>query len=171
MNLFETVKTQVTLKQAALKLVRDFGLARPGLSQTDPVIPTKTFRDRERHALRVMEAHLKLLKLWKTAYEPKSPEEPEGDRFVTACQMMDYDEYLIAELTMGTREEHEGKLKILEEDDRIGTSDEQYNANSRENTLKIRKFQFLSKKDEKKQKKVLTPESISDIIYSCQAEF
>ena len=102
--------------QAALKLVQDFGLARPGLSEAAPIVPTKTFRDRERNALRVLEAHLKLLKLWKTAYEPKAPEEPEDDRYVTACQMMDYDEYLIAELTTGTREEREGKLKILEDD-------------------------------------------------------
>ncbi len=121
----------LTNGQAALKLVQDFGLERPGLSKVTPAVPTDTFRERERHALQVLETHRRLLKLWKTAYAPKTPEEPEDDRFVTACQMLDYDEYLIAELTTGTREEREARLKLLE-DDGVIEGAERINAYHRE---------------------------------------
>ena len=50
-------------------------------------------RDRV-HCLRVLCDYLHLLESWKVQYTPKTPEDVLDDRFVEACQMLDYVEYL-----------------------------------------------------------------------------
>ena len=54
---------------------------------------------------RVLTDYLHLLENWKVLYAPKTPDEPYDDRFVEACQMLDYIEYLADILTVGDLEE------------------------------------------------------------------
>lgn len=46
-----------------------------------------------------------LLEDWKVRYAPKTPDDALDDRFVKACQTLDYIEYLTGILTVGDLEE------------------------------------------------------------------
>ena len=84
--------------EAAQKLAADFGL--------DPKPPTaaamvkpkrpyiRQFREDEMLCFRVLMDYLHLLEDWKVWYAPKTPDDALDDRFVEACQMIDYIEYL-----------------------------------------------------------------------------
>ena len=175
MNLFETVKSAVTVKQAAehygckvnrgnmiccpfhndrhpsMKLNRDyfycfgcgatgdvidfvarlFGLSNYGAAKKlaydfgiDPDKPPaaialpkperpllRAYRQEEVRCLRVLCDYLHLLESWKVQYTPKTPEDVLDDRFVEACQMLDYVEYL-ADLLIAA--ELEQRVKIVE---------------------------------------------------------
>ena len=63
-----------------------------------------------------------LLEDWKVRYAPKTPDDVLDDRFVEACQMIEYIEYLADILTVGDLEERvavvdelmkEGKIAFL----------------------------------------------------------
>ena len=113
------------MKQAQ-KLASDFGL--------DPKPPTaaamvkpkrpyiRQFREDEMLCFRVLMDYLHLLEDWKVRYAPKTPDDALDDRFVEACQMIDYIEYLADVLTVGDLEERvavvdelmkEGKIAFL----------------------------------------------------------
>ena len=71
---------------------------------------------------RALMDYMHLLEDWKVRYAPKTPDEPYDDRFVEACQMLDYIEYLADILTVGNLEERvavvdelmkEGKIAFL----------------------------------------------------------
>lgn len=95
--------------EAAQKLAADFGL--------DPKPPTATalpkpkhpcirqFREDEMLCFRALTDYLHLLEDWKVRYAPKTPDDALDDRFVEACQMLDYIEYLADILTVGDLEE------------------------------------------------------------------
>jgi len=80
--------------EAAQKLASDFGL--------DPKPPTaaamvkpkrpyiRQFREDEMLCFRVLMDYLHLLEDWKVRYAPKTPDDALDDRFVEACQMLDY---------------------------------------------------------------------------------
>ena len=84
--------------EAAQKLAADFGL--------DPKPPTaaamvkpkrpyiRQFREDEMLCFRVLTDYLHLLEDWKVRYAPKTPEDALDDRFVEACQMHCYIEYM-----------------------------------------------------------------------------
>ena len=112
--------------EAAQKLASDFGL--------DPKPPTaaalpkpkhpciRQFREDEMMCFRVLTDYLHLLEDWKVRYAPKTPDDALDDRFVEACQMLDYIEYLADILTVGDLEERvsvvdelmkEGKIAFL----------------------------------------------------------
>ena len=112
--------------EAAQKLAADFGL--------DPKPPTaaalpkpkhpciRQFREDEMLCFRVLTDYLHLLEDWKVRYAPKTPDDALDDRFVEACQMIDYIEYLADILTVGGLEERvavvdelmkEGKIAFL----------------------------------------------------------
>ena len=114
--------------EAAQKLAADFGL--------DPKPPTaaamvkpkrpyiRQFREDEMLCFRVLTDYLHLLEDWKVRYAPKTPEDALDDRFVEACQMLDYIEYLADILTVGDLEERvavvdelmkEGKITFLKD--------------------------------------------------------
>ena len=54
---------------------------------------------------RALTDYLHLLEDWKVRYAPKTPDDALDDRFVEACQMLDYIEYLADILTVGDLEE------------------------------------------------------------------
>ena len=112
--------------EAVQKLAADFGL--------DPKPPTATalpkpkhpcirqFREDEMLCFRALTDYLHLLEDWKVRYAPKTPDDALDDRFVEACQMLDYIEYLADILTVGDLEERvamvdelmkEGKIAFL----------------------------------------------------------
>ena len=112
--------------EAAQRLAADFGL--------DPKPPTaaalpkpkhpciRQFREDEMMCFRVLTDYLHLLEDWKVRYAPKTPDDALDDRFVEACQMLDYIEYLADILTVGDLEERvsvvdelmkEGKIAFL----------------------------------------------------------
>lgn len=99
----------LTSLQAAQKLAYDFGIdpdkppAAAVLSK--PKYPlARAFRQEELHCQRVLCDYLHLLENWKVQYAPKTPEDNLDDRFVEACQMLDYVEYLADILTFADLE-------------------------------------------------------------------
>lgn len=106
----------LTSLQAAQKLSYDFGIdpdkppAAAALSK--PKYPlARAFQQEELHCQRVLCDYLHLLESWKVQYAPKTPEDVLDDRFVEACRMLDYVEYL-ADLLIAA--ELEQRVKIVE---------------------------------------------------------
>ena len=101
--------------EAAKKLAYDFGIdpdkppAAMALKKPYPL--ARVFRNDEMHCQRVLCDYLHLLESWKVQYAPKTPEDVLDDRFVEACQMLDYVEYL-ADLLIAA--ELEQRVKIVE---------------------------------------------------------
>lgn len=84
----------------------------------------KAFRDDELYCFRVLCDYLHILENWKISYAPKTPDDELDDRFVEACQMFDYIEYLVDYLTVAELEDKliavqeflvDGKMTELEE--------------------------------------------------------
>ena len=101
---------------AAKKLAYDFGIDpdKPPAAAAlrKPKYPlAKAFQREELHCQRVLCDYLHLLESWKVQYTPKTPEDVLDDRFVEACQMLDYVEYL-ADLLIAA--ELEQRVKIVE---------------------------------------------------------
>ena len=99
----------LTSLQAAQKLSYDFDIdpdkppAAAALSK--PKYPlARAFRQEELHCQRGLCDYLHLLEGWKVQYAPKAPEDNLDDRFVEACQMLDYVEYLADILTFADLE-------------------------------------------------------------------
>ena len=68
---------------------------------------------------RVLTDYLHLLEDWKVRYAPKTPEDTLDDRFVEACQMLDYIEYMADVLTVGDLEERVALVDELMKEDKI----------------------------------------------------
>ena len=114
--------------EAAQKLAVDFGLdpkpptAAALLKPKHPCI--RQFREDEMLCFRVLTDYLHLLEDWKVRYAPKTPDAALDDRFVEACQMLDYIEYLADIMTAGNLEDRvsvvdelmkEGKIAFLQD--------------------------------------------------------
>lgn len=119
----------LSLYEAARKIAEDFGidpdnppkvaaLAKP----RHPMI--RAFRDDERYCQRVLCDYLHLLEDWKVRYAPKNMDDDYDDRFVEACQMLDYVEYLADILTVGDLELRTVTVKDLMKDGMIGGLEE-----------------------------------------------
>lgn len=113
--------------EAAQKLAADFGFD-PKPPAAAAALPKPKhpcicqFREDEMMCFRVLTDYLHLLENWKVRYAPKTPDDALDDRFVEACQMLDYIEYLADILTVGGLEERvtvvdelmkEGKITFL----------------------------------------------------------
>ena len=102
--------------EAAQKLAQDFGID-PDKPPAAAVLPKPerplltAYRQEEVRCLRVLCDYLHLLESWKVQYAPKTLEDVLDDRFVEACQMLDYVEYL-ADLLIAA--ELEQRVKIVE---------------------------------------------------------
>ena len=113
--------------EAAQRLAADFGIStEPGqavVASCKPKRPhIRQFREDEMLCFRVLTDYLHLLEDWKVRFAPKTPDDALDDRFVEACQMLDYIEYLADILTVGNLEERvavvdelmkEGKIAFL----------------------------------------------------------
>ncbi len=110
--------------EAARKIAEDYGidpdkppevaaLAKP----RHPMI--RAFRDDERYCQRVLCDYLHLLEDWKVHYAPASMDEEPDDRFVEACQMLSYIEYLADILTVGDLKQREAVVIELMKDGKI----------------------------------------------------
>ena len=95
--------------EAAQKLTADFGLDQKlpiAAALPKPKHPCiRQFREDEILCFRALTDYLHLLEDWKVRDAPKTPEDALDDRFVKACQMLDYIEYLPDVLTVGDLEE------------------------------------------------------------------
>lgn len=85
--------------EAVQKLAHDFGIDpdKPpaAIALPKPERPLlKAYRQEEVRCLRVLCDYLHLLESWKMQHAPKRPEEDLDNRFVEACQMLNYVEYL-----------------------------------------------------------------------------
>ncbi len=97
--------------EAAQRLAADFSVSAPSRDSLwqfphklkHPYI--RQFREDEMLCFRVLTDYLHLLEDWKVRYAPKTPDDALDDRFVEACQMIDYIEYLADILTVGDLEE------------------------------------------------------------------
>ena len=101
---------------AAKKLAYDFGIDpdKPPAAAAlrKPKYPlAKAFQNETLHCQRILCDYLHLLERWKVQHTPKTPEDVLDDRFVEACQMLDYVEYL-ADLLIAA--ELEQRVKIVE---------------------------------------------------------
>lgn len=102
---------------AAQKLAQDFGIdpdkpPAAAIALPKPERPLlKAYRQEKVRCLRVLCDYLHLLESWKVQYAPKTPEDALDDRFVEACQMLDYVEYL-ADLLIAAKLEQ--RVKIVE---------------------------------------------------------
>ena len=106
----------LTSLQAAKKLAYDFGIDpdKPPAAAAlrKPKYPlVKAFQKEELHCQRILYDYLHLLERWKMQYAPKTPEDTLDDRFVEACQMLDYIEDLTDILTFA---ELEGRVKTVD---------------------------------------------------------
>ena len=113
--------------EAAQRLAADFGIdTESGQAVSTSCKPKhphiRQFREDEMLCFRVLTDYLHLLEDWKVRYAPKTPDDALDDRFVEACQMIDYIEYLADILTVGDLEERvavvdelmkEGKIAFL----------------------------------------------------------
>ena len=101
--------------EAAKKPAYDFGIdpdkppAAVALKKPHPL--ARAFRNDEMYCQRVLCDYLHLLERWKVEYAPQSQEDELDDRFVEACQMMEYVNYL---LDVFTFEELEQRVKAVD---------------------------------------------------------
>lgn len=110
---------------AAKKLAYDFGID-PDKPPAAIALPKperqllKSYRQDEVRCLRMLCDYLHLLEKWKVKYAPKKPEDFLDDRFVEACQMLDYVEYL-ADLIIAA--ELKQRVKIVDRLNKDGLID------------------------------------------------
>ena len=115
--------------EAAKKLAADYGTDPDKLPSTAALAKPKhpmirAFREDERYCQRVLCDYLHILEDWKVQYAPKNMDDDYDDRFVEACQMLDYIEYLADILTVGDLELRAATVKDLMKDGMIGGLEE-----------------------------------------------
>ena len=102
---------------AAKQLAVDFGIDTDKEYIKQSVVvrhpKVKAFREDEMYCFRVLSDYLHLLEDWKTRYAPKTADEEYDDRFIEACQMLDYIEYLVDFLIVGELAERVLAVKEL----------------------------------------------------------
>ncbi len=111
----------LTSYEAAKKLAYDFGIDpdKPpaAIALPKPERPMlRAYRQEEVRCLRVLYDYLHLLEGWKQDYAPSSPNDKLDDRFVEACQMLDYVEYLVDILAIETLEQRVKVVDLLRKD-------------------------------------------------------
>ena len=114
---------------AAKKLAYDFGIDpdKPPAAAAlrKPKYPlAKAFQKEELHCQRILYDYLHLLEHWKVQYAPKTPEDTLDDRFVEACQMLDYIEDLTDILTFAELEVRVKTVDMLQKDGMIDRLEE-----------------------------------------------
>ena len=106
--------------EAAKKLAYDFGIdpdkppAAMALKKPYPL--ARAFRDDEMYCQRVLCDYLRLLERWKVEYAPQLPEDDLDNRFVEACQMIEYVNHLLDVLMYAELEQRVKAVDTLLED-------------------------------------------------------
>ena len=123
--------------ESAQKLAYDFeiGPDKPPAAAAlwKPKYPlAKAFQKKELHCQRVLCDYLHLLENWKVQYAPKSPDDTIDDRFVEACQMLDYIEDLVDFLTFAELEVRVKTVDMLQEDGMIDRLEERLKRTAKE---------------------------------------
>lgn len=114
---------------AAKKLAYDFGIdpdkppAAAALRKSKYPL-AKAFQNETLHCQRILCDYLHLLERWKMQYAPKTPEDTLDDRFVEACQMLDYIEDLTDILTFAELEVRVKTVDMLQKDGMIDRLEE-----------------------------------------------
>ena len=123
--------------EAAQKLAYDFGIDpdKPPAAAAlrKPQYPlAKAFQKEELHCQRVLCDYLHLLENWKVQYAPKSLDDTIDDRFVEACQMLDYIEDLTDILTFAELEARVKTVDMLQKDGMIDRLEERLKRTAKE---------------------------------------
>ena len=87
----------LTNHEAAKRLASDFGIAGEVSTQPERTTPyehSRQFHEDEQECYLALIGYLKLLKLWEQKYSPTSQIATPDPRFIEACQMKSYVEYL-----------------------------------------------------------------------------
>ena len=106
-------------RQAAEKLIRDFGLDpdKPPAHAIALPPPKRGLTDEQRadiaYCLRVLTDYLDLLHDWRERYKPTSPEETQDERFVEALHMTDLIEHLTDHVAYGTPQQKAAAARLL----------------------------------------------------------
>ena len=122
---------------AAKKLAYGFGIDpdKPPAAAAlrKPKYPlAKAFQKEELHCQRILYDYLHLLERWKMQYAPKTPEDTLDDRFVEACQMLDYIEDLTDILTFAELEARVKTVDMLQKDGMIDRLEERLKRTAKE---------------------------------------
>ena len=122
---------------AAKKLVYDFGIDpdKPPAAAVlrKPQYPlAKASQRAEMHCQRILCGYLHLLEHWKVQHAPKTPEDTFDDRFVEACQMLDYIEDLTDILTFAELEVRVKTVDMLQKDGMIDRLEERLKRTEKE---------------------------------------
>ena len=122
---------------AAKKLAYDFGIDpdKPPAAAAlrKPKYPlAKAFQREELHCQRVLCDYLHLLERWKVQCAPKAPDDTIDDRFVEACQMLDYIEDLADILTFAELEVRVKTVDMLQKDGMIDRLEERLKRRAKE---------------------------------------
>ena len=125
--------------EAAQKLAQDFGIGpdKPpaAIALPKPERPLlKAYRQEEVRCLRVLCDYLHLLEDWKQNYVPSNPDDSLDDRFVEACQMLDYVEYLADLLIAAELEQRVKIVEMLNKDGLIAGLEERLNRLKKEDS-------------------------------------
>ena len=125
--------------EAAQKLAQDFGIDpdKPpaAIALPKPERPLlKAYRQEEVRCLQVLCDYLHLLESWKVQYAPKTPEDVLDDRFVEACQMLDYVEYLADFLIAAELGQRIRIVEMLNKDGLIASLEERLERQKKEGT-------------------------------------
>ena len=115
--------------EAVQKLAYDFGIDpdKPpaAIALPKPERPLlKAYRQEEVRCLRVLCDYLHLLERWKVQHAPKTAADALDDRFVEACQMLDYLEYLADLLIAAKLEQRVKVVEMLNKDGLIASLEE-----------------------------------------------
>jgi len=122
---------------AAKKLAYDFGIdqdkppAAAALRKSKYPL-AKAFQKEELHCQRILCDYLHLLEHWKMQYAPKTLEDTLDDRFVEACQMLDYIEDLTDILTFAELEARVKTVDMLQKDGMIDRLEERLKRTEKE---------------------------------------
>lgn len=123
--------------EAAKKLAYDFGIDpdKPPAAAAlrKPKYPlAKAFQNETLHCQRILYDYLHLLERWKMQYAPKTPEDTLDDRFVEACQMLDYIEDLADILAFGELEVRVKTVDMLQKDGMVDRLEERLKRTEKE---------------------------------------
>ena len=108
-------------KEAALKLAEDFSVSFDAKGHDPPrrrpvkrkISEELRYRQAEQKCFRVLCDYLHLLERWKVEYAPQIPEDNPDDRFVEACHMIEYINYLLDILMFAELEQRVKAVDML----------------------------------------------------------